>query len=172
MIFQICCSCALQLKNFNSIFDSLAIWLVPACQPVSKLVTWQGFSVRAHLFTHFETRYGPIFSRKKKCQKTIGGFHSHSVTKRPWKLSKVSFMILIIKKHVITSQSMCANRFLTILAVFDWVPYFWAAALLSLYFFSWSLQARHQTPLTMYNPWMKCLLLPLPTSTQLGSHVS
>ena len=39
---------------------------MPKCQPVSKLVTWQDFTVRAHILTHFETRYGLIFSRKKK----------------------------------------------------------------------------------------------------------
>ena len=49
---------------------------------------------------------------------------------------------------------------------------FGAAALLSLYFFSWSLQAWHWAPPTMHNPWMNCLPLPLPTRTQLGSHVS
>ena len=54
------------MRPLHSCFDSLAISLVPACQPVSKLVTWQDFTVRAHILTHFETRYGLIFSRKKK----------------------------------------------------------------------------------------------------------
>ena len=31
-----------------------------------------------------------------------------------------------------------------------------AAALLSIHFFSWSLQAGHRVPLTMCNPWMTC----------------
>ena len=39
-------------------------------------------------------------------------------------------------------------------------------------FFSLSLQAGHRGPLTMCNHWKTCLLLPLPTSTQLGSRVS
>ena len=36
---------------------------------------------------------------------------------------------------------------------------FGAAALLSLHFFSWSLQAVHRVPLSMCNPWMTSFLL-------------
>ena len=72
----------------------------------------------------------------------------------------------LVREHELKSSVLDASRCPTRHRPFG------AAALLSLYFFSWSLQAWHQAPLTMYNPWMTCLLLPLPTSTQLGSHVS
>ena len=83
-----------------------------------------GFCSRAFMLAHFITRYSSNSLRRKKCQKVIRRFHSLSLAKRLWNSSKVSFMALIIQIHVITSQSTCGNIFLTILALFNSVPYF------------------------------------------------